>query len=161
MHILRHSISAAVIVLVSALSAAARADVPPPDACSLGAGMICNNAGPNSDEPGVCVSSMCPHTGPGPDGGLVTTMNPCVLCMPNDAGSTTSSSSSGGTTSSSSSSGGTTSSNSGGTTSASGSSSSGSVSGGSCAVGTPNRRGIAVAAVGFALALLGLRRKRS
>jgi hypothetical protein len=64
-------------------SGVARADVAPLDSCpsSASAGQTCNNAGPNNDEPGVCVSTTCEH--PTPDG---STSYACVLCELSDAG---------------------------------------------------------------------------
>jgi len=99
MHNLRPSFFMVALALVTAWSTAAFADVAPPDACSGGAGTACNNAGDSSDQPGICVETTCPHGTPQPDGGVVTTENPCTLCELTDAGaSSTSSSSSGGAT---------------------------------------------------------------
>jgi hypothetical protein len=150
---LRFLFSASLLALAAAWSGAALADVPPPDACtpSSQAGSACNNAGTNSDEPGTCESSMCPHTGPGPDGGLVTTMNPCILCM-----ASSSSSSSGGTTTTT----GTGTGGSTGTSSGSGTSGGGS----SCAFGPAGREGAVTGTlvlIGLAAALAGRRPRRS
>jgi MYXO-CTERM domain-containing protein len=73
----------------------------PPDGCTGSAGPSCDNAGPNNDEPGVCVETTCPHRGPiGPDASDfdAETEEPCVLCQVPDGGSSTapSKSSSGG-----------------------------------------------------------------
>ena len=104
---LRLAFASAAFALVSAASGGAFADVPPPDQCTGAIGSTCNNAGPNANEPGVCTSEMCPHTGPGPDGGLMTTENPCVLCEPSGTGGSGGTAASGsGTTSSGSTSGG-------------------------------------------------------
>jgi len=76
------------------------ADVLPPDGCNAAAGAACDNAGPNNDEPGICVNATCPHEtfGP-PDGGLdggagadATVEEPCVLCQLPDGGSSSGSS---------------------------------------------------------------------
>jgi MYXO-CTERM domain-containing protein len=139
MNELRSSLLAAAVALVTAWSGAAFADIPPPDECSGGAGTPCNNAGPASDQPGICVTTTCAHTGPGPDGGIVTTQNPCVLCEVTDGGSSTSSSSSSSGTS---------------TTSSGGSS-------GGCAVGSSaGGRTAAGAMLLVGLGLLASRRRR-
>src|SRR5260370_18921549 len=64
---------------------AARADALPPDYCSSAAqvGSMCGNAGPMSNEPGVCVMEMCAH--PLPDGGSAPYA--CAKCVPVDGGS--------------------------------------------------------------------------
>jgi MYXO-CTERM domain-containing protein len=91
---LRLAFSTLAISVLTAWSSAALADVAPPDACNLNmVGMPCNNAGPNGNQAGTCQNAMCPHTGPGPDGGLVTTYNPCTLCEPEGSGTGGSSSS--------------------------------------------------------------------
>ena len=136
---LRFLFFASVLSLSTAWAGAALADVPPADACTptATAGTACENAGTNADQPGTCQTGTCPHTGPGPDGGLVTTDNPCMLCME--------SASSGG-----------------GSTASSGSTSSG--GGSSCSVGAVGRGGAftgAMALVGLAALLAGRRRRRS
>jgi MYXO-CTERM domain-containing protein len=80
--------------LVALLSYAtpSRADVLPPDGCTGSAGPSCNNAGPNNDEPGVCVETTCPHRGataPDADDFDAETEEPCVLCQIPDGGSST------------------------------------------------------------------------
>ena len=82
--------------LVALLSYAtpSRADVLPPDGCTGSAGPSCNNAGPNNDEPGVCVETTCPHRGStsldASDADLdAETQEPCVLCQVPDGGSST------------------------------------------------------------------------
>jgi len=110
--------SAAAFALATALAGGALADVAPPDQCNGAVGTTCSNAGPNGDQPGVCTNEMCPHTGPGPDGGLVTTENPCVLCEPQATTATTGATTGAG----------------GGATGAGGGSSSGGSSGG-CSIG--------------------------
>ncbi len=136
---LRSSFIVVTVALVTAWSGAAAADVPPPDACTAGAGTACNNAGDSADEPGICVASTCPHAGPGPDGGIVTTENPCVLCEVTDAGSSTSSSSS----------------------SSSGTSSSSGGTSGGCAVGSSaGEQTMAGAMAVLGLGLLASRRRR-
>src|ERR1700689_2830963 len=92
--------SAAVAALVSHAQPS-RADVLPPDGCNGSAGSSCDNAGPNNDEPGVCVETTCPHHGPtGADASDfdAETEEPCVLRQMPDGGSSTapSKSSSGG-----------------------------------------------------------------
>jgi hypothetical protein len=134
---LQTCLSAAVVALVTAWSAAALADVAPPDGCTAGAGTACNNAGPSANQPGICTASTCPHTGPGPDGGIVTTENPCVLCQVQSSGS--SSATSAGATSSG--------------TAASGS--------GGCTVGvTPSEGAGTMLLVGAGLLLASRRRRR-
>jgi uncharacterized membrane protein YgcG len=142
---LRFLISASLLALSTAWSGAALADVPPPDACtsSSQAGAPCNNAGSAADEPGTCESSMCSHVGPGADGGIVTSMYPCMICT---------------ASSSSSSSGGTTTGTGGGTSSGGGTS-----GGGSCAFGTAGREGAVTGTlvlIGLAAALAGRRPRR-
>jgi MYXO-CTERM domain-containing protein len=136
---LRLVFPALAISLVTAFSGAALADLAPPEACTSNmAGMPCNNAGPNNDQPGVCTSTTCPHTSFSPDGGSMVTNVPCVLCE--EEGS--SSSGTGGSTSS------------GGTP----------AGGGSCAVGTAgSERMVAGATVlaGLAALFAGRRRRRA
>jgi MYXO-CTERM domain-containing protein len=109
------------------LAGPARADVPPPDACSGGVGTSCNNAGANADEPGVCANGMCSHASE--DGGVV--MEACVLCEPTDAGA-------------------------GGSAGTGGGSSSTTPGGSSCAVGAPGGGGVvALAMAALALGALG------
>jgi hypothetical protein len=86
MRILQLAFSTAAFALVTAAAGGAFADVAPPDECTGAVGSACNNAGPNADQPGVCTNEMCPETLPGPDGGVMTTENPCVLCEPTGAG---------------------------------------------------------------------------
>jgi MYXO-CTERM domain-containing protein len=136
MNRLRVCFSSAAIALVTAWSGAALADVAPPDECNGTAGTPCSNAGPSANQSGTCVSTTCPHTGPGPDGGVVTTQNPCVLCEVQSSGSSSG----------------------GGSTSSSGSSSGGS---GGCAVGVTPREGAgAMLLVGVGLLLASRRRRR-
>jgi MYXO-CTERM domain-containing protein len=137
-----------VLACAFAISAPAFADVPPPDACSGGAGTPCNNAGPNDDQPGICTNEMCTHASP--DGG--TTMEPCVLCEPTDGGA--GGAGAGGNAGSSSSSGS--------ASSSSGSASSSSGGGSSCAVGAPGGGSVvALAMAALALgALVRVRRQR-
>jgi MYXO-CTERM domain-containing protein len=82
---------AAVAITLVSLSGNARADVPPPDACSDSAsvGASCTNAGTNHDEPGTCENSSCPHSVPNADGGVTTGDEPCVLCIASDGGTVT------------------------------------------------------------------------
>lgn len=53
------------LVLTTLLVASppARADIPPPDACTA-LGASCNNAGPNADQPGTCQASTCQRATP-------------------------------------------------------------------------------------------------
>jgi len=133
-------------------SGPALADVPPPDACQdVGSvGQMCNNAGPNNDQPGVCVASTCEH--PTPDG---SSSYACALCegpdaeAPKDGGGSSSSGSSSGVSSGSGSSSGSSS----GSTSSSGSSSSGSGSGKSSCTMSPLARD---GATGFGMLALGV-----
>ena len=80
---------AAAVTLTFVLGApAARGDVAPPNSCNT-AGQSCNTAlGPGGQytAAGTCVQTMCPHTGPQPDGSIGTTEIPCALCEPSDAG---------------------------------------------------------------------------
>jgi MYXO-CTERM domain-containing protein len=69
----------AAMVAVLSYAPLSRADVLPPDGCTGAAGSSCDNAGPNNDEPGVCVSTTCPHADPDADGGSV--QEACVLCQ--------------------------------------------------------------------------------
>lgn len=82
---------AAVAVTLFSLSGTARADVPPPDACSDSAsvGSSCTNAGDNHDEPGTCQNSSCLHATHLEDGGVASGDEPCVLCVASDGGETT------------------------------------------------------------------------
>jgi len=152
---LRSPVLAAAIALVSAWSAAALADLPPPPPveCSGGVGTVCTNAGASADQPGICVAATC-TLGPEPlaDGG--SDDYPCVLCELADAGSSTSSSSSssGAVSSSSSSSGG---------ASSSSSSSGGATPSGGCTVGVASGEGAAAGAmVMVGLGVLASRRRR-
>jgi len=74
----------ALLVFVTAFSFAslARADIPPPMTCMGTAGMTCNNAGPSANQPGICTNETCSKALPGPDGGLMTVQEACVLCEP-------------------------------------------------------------------------------
>ena len=79
---------AAVAVTFLSLSGRARADVPPPDACSdtASVGQACTNAGENDDEPGTCQNATCPHSVSNGDGGFTTGNEPCILCVASDGG---------------------------------------------------------------------------
>lgn len=160
------SLAAAAAILSS--SAAARADALPPDGCTQ-AGTACSNAGPMFDQPGVCTAEMCPHMTP--DGG--TTMVPCDICEPSDAGVTdagkdgaSSSGSSSGGSSGSSSGAGSGSSSGGGSGSSSGASGGGgggnSGGGGGCALSPLARdgtAGLAMLALGIGALTLARRRR--
>lgn len=63
----------------------ARADVPPPDACTA-PGQPCTNAGPGHDQAGVCTESTCTRTVPAPDGGTMSMSYACNLCKVAGAG---------------------------------------------------------------------------
>jgi MYXO-CTERM domain-containing protein len=103
---------AAVATSATLLPAVAKADIAPPDICSAGPGTACDNAGQFGDEPGVCESQTCysgKDAGPGDDSGPHATADggpigyACVICVPDDGGTSSSSSgSSSGSTSSSS-----------------------------------------------------------
>lgn len=71
------------LVILGALALApraARADVPPGNACNT-EGSACNTAGTGFNQPGVCTMSTCQH--PGPDG---STSYGCLLCLESDSG---------------------------------------------------------------------------
>jgi MYXO-CTERM domain-containing protein len=92
------AVSAAALAAVLSYAQPSRADVLPPEGCNGAAGTSCDNAGPNNDEPGVCVNATCPHTTfGGLDGGVgvdATTEEPCVLCQAPDGGTSSGGSSS-------------------------------------------------------------------
>lgn len=75
---------AAVACTLVSMSGSAFADALPPDACQESqVGQTCDNAGSSADEPGVCVSGLCPHFNP-EDGG--ETQVACYTCEPSDGG---------------------------------------------------------------------------
>jgi MYXO-CTERM domain-containing protein len=82
----RSAITGAAIAILVAVSGegAARADIPPADACTA-PGQPCQNAGPNYDQPGSCVAATC-QKGHLEDGGVVYTPYDCHLCR-GDGGS--------------------------------------------------------------------------
>ena len=57
-------------------TSAARADIPPPDACNT-QGAVCHNAGTSASEDGVCTAKTCSK---GPPGQEYT--YECLLCEP-------------------------------------------------------------------------------
>lgn len=65
----------------------ARADIPPPDACTA-PGQPCNNAGPSHDQAGTCTESTCTKTVPSADGGTMQMMYACNLCKVSGTGGT-------------------------------------------------------------------------
>ena len=125
----RSSLCLSSLIAFSALEA--RADIPPPDACTK-AGETCNNAGKNADQPGICATRTCTRGSPS---GTMT--YDCLRCVEptdasvTDAGHDSGAVGAGGTTGSA---GGTTSGN-GGSSTAGGSHSSGGAGGKSSAGG--------------------------
>ncbi|HXU60451.1 MAG TPA: hypothetical protein VN962_02030 [Polyangia bacterium] len=77
-----------VLVFAAVGAGVARADIPPPDACSA-PGQPCQTAGPGYDQAGVCTTSLCTKYMPSPDGGGTTMRYNCNLCAVSDAGVTT------------------------------------------------------------------------
>lgn len=57
----------------------ARADVAPPDSCTS-PGQPCQNAGPQFDSAGTCVSGTCTKQVPAPDGGTMSMTYDCNRC---------------------------------------------------------------------------------
>jgi MYXO-CTERM domain-containing protein len=74
------------VLLLSGGDRRARADVPPPNACTA-PGQPCDNAfsGPTPTA-GICTPSTCTRTVPGPDGGLMSMSYDCNLCKQIGAG---------------------------------------------------------------------------
>ena len=66
------------VLLAFLVASPARADIPPPDACTT-AGQPCSNAGPSANQPGMCTASKCTKTLPNGDGGFTTTERDCLL----------------------------------------------------------------------------------
>jgi len=64
---------------------AARADIPPADACTS-PGQPCQVAGPNYDQPGICQTATCTRGTPDGHGGVTTTTYACNRCELSGAG---------------------------------------------------------------------------
>jgi MYXO-CTERM domain-containing protein len=60
----------------------ARADVAPPDSCTS-PGQPCQNAGPQYDSPGTCLTATCTRQVPAPDGGTMSMDYDCNRCTAN------------------------------------------------------------------------------
>lgn len=76
---------ALIAVALTLGAAAARADVPPPDACTS-PGQPCQNAGPQFDRTGTCVRTTCTRQVPAADGGTMPMSYDCNLCRTPDGG---------------------------------------------------------------------------
>jgi hypothetical protein len=85
MKLMRNLALVAVVVLL-ALAGPARADIPPPDACTA-PGQPCTNAGAGHDQGGTCTMSTCTKTVPSPDGGTMSMSYACNLCQVAQGGS--------------------------------------------------------------------------
>ena len=58
----------------------ARADLAPPDSCTS-PGQPCQNAGPQFNQPGTCVSATCTKQVPAADGGTMSMTYDCSRCQ--------------------------------------------------------------------------------
>lgn len=65
----------------------ARADIPPPDACTS-PDQPCQNAGAQHNQAGTCTATTCTRTLPNGDGGTTTMTYDCNLCRTVDGGTT-------------------------------------------------------------------------
>jgi MYXO-CTERM domain-containing protein len=86
-HPLARCSSIATLVAITVFAASsARADVPPPDTCTV-PGQPCQNAGPQYDQSGVCVATTCTKQVPSADGGMMPMTYACNRCEVPDGGS--------------------------------------------------------------------------
>lgn len=77
--------SIAVCVVLVSSQPAARADIPPPQACTS-PGQPCTNAGTSANQAGTCATTTCTRTVPAADGGTMQMMYSCMLCVASGAG---------------------------------------------------------------------------
>lgn len=142
MNAIRTSLATGLCALALTFSAAAHADLPPPDGCTM-KDAACTNAGPAYDQPGVCQDAKCTRVTP--DGPVTYDCLRCVASSGTGGASNTTGGASNTT---------------GGSSSTGGNASSGS-SGCDCAVDRLGaERSLAAMMVGLGLAALFVSRRR-